>query len=221
MPVQTRLVLWTTGILLVVGTALFGASEWNNALAGMGTWDKLHNAWFQSVTLRTAGFNSVDFEFIRPATVTLCVLWMFIGGSPGGTAGGIKTTTFALLALAVTATVRGHRSVTAFGRTIPHTTVYRATAVVTVGLLSLVLVLLAIQLTQEAEPVPALFEVASALGTVGLSMGTTGVLDTVGKIIIMVAMFAGRVGSLTLFVFLMARRSTELWRLPEETVDIG
>ena len=219
--VQTKLVLWTTGILLGLGALLFGASEWNNSLAEFGGWDKIHNAWFQSVTLRTAGFNSIDFEGLRPATITLCMLWMFIGGSPGGTAGGIKTTTFAVLVLAVFATVQGKRSVDVFGRTIPHTTVFRATAIATIGSLSLVGFLLSIQLTQVTGIVAGVFEVVSALGTVGLSMGATATLDTVGKIIIMAAMFAGRVGSLTLLVFLLAQHAQTRWRLPEETVDVG
>ncbi|HOX24658.1 MAG TPA: potassium transporter TrkG [Candidatus Krumholzibacteria bacterium] len=218
---QLRLVLWTTVALLVVGAMLFAASEWNNTLAALGLWDKLHNAWFQSATLRTAGFNSIDFAALRPATVTLCLLWMFIGGSPGGTAGGIKTTTFAVLVLAVVATVQGRHTVTVFGRTISQASVFRAASVATIGCLALIIFVLAIQLTQVTEIIPGIFEVVSALGTVGLSMGATATLDTVGKIIIMVAMFAGRVGSLTLIMFLIAQRDSAPWRVPEETVAVG
>lgn len=218
---QTQLVLWTSGVLLVIGALLFGASEWNNVLAGFDGWDKMHNAWFQSVTLRTAGFNTVDIGALNPATVTLSALWMFIGGSPGGTAGGIKTTTFAVLLLAVFATVQGRRHVNAFGRSIPQATVFRATAVATIGSLALIAFVLSIQLTQTTAVVPGVFEVVSAVGTVGLSMGATSALDSVGKIIIMAAMFAGRVGSLTLLVFLLARRAPAPWRWPEEQVDVG
>jgi len=221
MPLQMRLVCWTTGLLLVVGTALFLASEWTNTLAGLSSWDKLHNAWFQSVTLRTAGFNSVEIADLRPATVTFCLLWMFIGGSPGGTAGGIKTTTMAVLALAVATTVRGRSAVVIFGRTIPNASVYRAASVATLGTLALILFVLAIQLTQVVDVIPGIFEVTSALGTVGLSMGATSSLDMVGKIIIMIAMFAGRVGSLTLIVFLIAQRAPMPFRVPEEVVDVG
>lgn len=218
---QTRLVLWTSASLLVVGTLLFAASEWNNVLAGFGFWDRVHNAWFQSVTLRTAGFNSVDIAALRPATITFCVLWMFIGGSPGGTAGGIKTTTIAVLMLAVSGTVQGHRTVTVFGRAIAHSIIYRAASVATIGCLSLVLFVLAIQLTQSLEVVSGVFEVVSALGTVGLSMGATASLDAVGKIIIMTAMFAGRVGSLSLIAFLVAQRPAAPWRVLEENVAVG
>ncbi len=221
LPVHTRIVLWTTGGLLAVGALLFGASEWNNSLAELGFWGKIHNTWFQSLTLRTAGFSSIDFSALHPATVTLCVLWMFIGGSPGGTAGGIKTTTFAVLVLAVAATVQGRRNVTVFGRTISHATVYRAASVATIGVLAMAVIVLAFQLTQTIEVVSGIFEVASALGTVGLSMGATGALDTVGKIIIMVAMFAGRVGSLTLIMFLTAQQPASSLRVPEESVAVG
>jgi trk system potassium uptake protein TrkH len=220
-PLQMRLVFWATGLLLAIGTMLFLASEWNNTLAGLSGWDKLHNAWFQSVTLRTAGFNTVDFADVRPATLTFCLLWMFIGGSPGGTAGGIKTTTAAVLALAVAATVRGRSAVAIFGRTIPDATVYRAASVATLGTLALILFILAIQLTQSTEVMPGIFEVTSALGTVGLSMGATSSLDMVGKIIIMIAMFAGRVGSLTLIVFLISQRAPMPVRVPTEIVDVG
>lgn len=220
-PIHTKLVFWTTGTLLAVGAALFAASEWNNTLAGLGFWGKIHNTWFQSVTLRTAGFSSIDFPALCPATVTLCVLWMFIGGSPGGTAGGIKTTTLAVLVLAVAATVKGRRNATVFGRTISHATVYRAASVATIGVVAMALMVMAIQLTQDVGVVPGIFEVASALGTVGLSMGATAALDTVGKIIIMVAMFAGRVGSLTLIMFLIAQQPSSSLRVPEENVAVG
>lgn len=218
---QTRLVLWTSAALLGLGTLLIAASEWNNVLGDFSLVDKLHNAWFQSVTLRTAGFNSVDFAALRPATITVSLVWMFIGGSPGGTAGGIKTTTFVVLLLAVLSTVRGLASVSVFGRTIPHVTVYRAASIATLGFFTMVAMLLAIQLTQDIDTVAGLFEVVSALGTVGLSMGATGALDSVGKIVVMVAMFMGRVGSLTTLVFLMARRAGDRAQRPFGTVDVG
>lgn len=218
---QTRLVLWTSGILLLVGTVLIGAAEWNNTLEGLSWMDKIHNSWFQSATLRTAGFNSVDIAVLRPATITLALVWMFIGGSPGGTAGGIKTTTFAVLMLAVFSTVRGLPRVTSFGRTLPQATVYRAASIATIGFFSMVMVLLAMQLTQDIDTVSTLFEVVSALGTVGLSMGATASLDAVGKIIVMLAMFVGRVGSLTMLVFLMAHRMDDRVQRPFGTVDVG
>lgn len=217
---HAKLVISTTSLLLVLPTALFLAVEWNNTLAGLEPLDRLVNAWFQAVTFRTAGFNSVDFAAIRPATWTLGILLMFIGGSPGSTAGGAKTTTMAVLALAVVATIRGHREVQVFGRRVPHRTIYEATAIATGFVLSSVLALAGMQLTGQADTVPALFEVISALGTVGLSMGTTAKLDVIGKLLIMGCMFAGRVGPLTLFIVLVGRDRPGR-RYPLESVQVG
>ncbi|MBN2797578.1 MAG: hypothetical protein JXX28_00365 [Deltaproteobacteria bacterium] len=217
---QTRVVVWMSGALLVGPAALILAFEWGHTLAGMSLVDKLSNAWFQSITLRTAGFNSIDFGAIQPATWTVSILCMVIGGSPGSTAGGIKTTTMAVLLLAVFGTVRGRAEVSAFRRRIPHRTVYEATAITTAGVLSVVVGLVAIQLTQQLAVDQALFEVVSAFGTAGLSMGATGQLDDVGKALIMLFMFAGRVGPLTLFIFL-AGRFAQAPRYPRESIQVG
>lgn len=221
MPLENRIVFSATAILLVLGTLIIVAAEWSNTLIGLSFWDRLNNAWFQSVTLRTAGFNSVDVSQIRAATFSLMVVWMFIGGSPGGTAGGVKTTTTAVLVLSVVATMRGRWQAAAFGRAIPHRAVYKAAAVVTVGAASVGLGVLAIQLTQRLSGSAGFFEVVSALGTVGLSVGGTAGLDDVGKIIIMLCMFVGRVGPLTLFVFLSDRSARSFWELAEEDIEVG
>jgi len=217
---QARLVLVSTALLLVVPAALILALEWQGTLADLSLVDKLSNAWFQSITLRTAGFNSIDFAAITPATWTVSVLAMFIGGSPSSTAGGIKTTTMAVLVLALWSTIRGNGEASAFGRRIPHRTVYEATAISTVAVLSAIGALMALQLTQDLPLDQALFEVVSALATVGLSMGATARLDDVGKIIIMACMFAGRVGPLTLFIFLMGRARSAR-RYPLESLQVG
>lgn len=218
---QTKLVLTTTAILLVAGFLAIAVIEWDASLAGMPVADRLHNAWFQSVTLRTAGFNSIDIAAVQPATYALMLAWMFIGGSPGGTAGGIKTTTAAVLALSVAATMRGRTSAHAFGRSLSHKTMYKAMAIVTVGATAVFAAFLAMQLTQGIAPGSALFEVVSALGTVGLSVGATAELDGVGKVIIIACMFMGRVGSLTLFMFLSGRMMRDAWRRPEEAIEVG
>lgn len=217
---HARLVVAVSAILLVVPALLFIATEHDASLAGMGWVDTLSNAWFQSVTLRTAGFNSVDLTQIAPATWTLMILTMFVGGSPGSTAGGAKTTTLGVLLLAVAATVRGRPHAEAFGRRIPHRTVYEATAITTLGVLSAVVALFALQLTQRLPLRTALFEVVSALATVGLSIGGTAQLDGIGKILIILCMFAGRVGPLTLFLFL-AGRTQQGRRYPTEPVQVG
>lgn len=218
---QTKLAITATAVLLAGGFLFLLAAEWGRSLSHLGYLDRIHNAWFQSVTTRTAGFNSIDIAATTPASQLLMILWMFIGGTPGGTAGGVKTTTLAVLFLAVTATVRGRESPSAFGRAIAARTLQKAVAITAVALSGAFLALLALELTQTIPTMVAMFEVVSALGTVGLSVGGTGALDTVGKVIIMVCMFAGRIGTLTLFMFLSQRSFAETWRRPEEVVGVG
>jgi len=220
-PLQVKLALTTTGALLVGGAFLYAALEWSGSLEQLGFAHRFSNAYFQSVTARTAGFNSVDLMAMRPATLTVMIALMFIGGSPGGTAGGVKTTTFVVLLLAVGGALRGRWEANAFGRRITHDTVYRAAAIFLVGILTAVTALIAIQVTQTLRTEEAIFEVISALGTVGLSIGGTSQLDEVGKAIIMVCMFAGRVGPLTLFLFLSERKVDPPWKYPDETVEVG
>lgn len=218
---QVKIVYAVTAILLVLGTLAFAAFEWSESLGHLTRWQRAHNAWFQSVTLRTAGFNSVDLNRTGEATRSLMMALMLIGGSPGGTAGGLKTTTTAVLVLAVVAALRGRSQVVAFGRHILHTSVYKAAAVATLGMLSVVTGIAAVQLTQKLAFDVAVFEVVSAIGTVGLTLGATAALDEVGKILIMVCMFMGRVGPLTLFLFLVDRRPEADWDYPDEAVDVG
>ncbi len=218
---QERLILTTTAALLIAGTVLYAALEWSVSLADLSWMDRVHNAFFQSATLRTAGFNSVDLTITRPATQTLMIVFMFLGGSPGSPAGGVKTTPTSIIVFMVAATLRGRAHAESFGRRIGMNTVFKAAAVITVGTLTCLAGLLAIQLTQRMDLEIASFEVVSALGTVGLTIGGTGMLDAVGKIIIAVCMFAGRVGPLTLFLFLAEQQNGSPVRYPEEEVDVG
>jgi len=220
-PLQVRLVVVTTAVLLLLGFVGYLAFEWSASLAGLDLWDRLHNAWFQSVTLRTAGFNSVEIVEATGATQTLMITLMFIGGSPGGTAGGAKTTTAAILVLAVVAALRRRPDAVAFSRRVEHVSVYRAAAVFTLGVLSAIAALVALQLTQAMPLEMVVFETFSALGTVGLSIGGTERLDAVGKVIVMACMFAGRVGPLTLFLFLAERPPSATLRHPPEELDVG
>ncbi|WP_428263040.1 potassium transporter TrkG [Haliangium sp.] len=218
---QARLALAASAVLLVAGFLLFLSFEWNASLAGMSVTDRLHNAWFQSVTLRTAGFNSVDLTIIRPATLTLTLPWMFIGGSPGGTAGGVKTTTIAVLLLSVVRAIRGQWTLEVFGKRVPERTLTKAAVTVAVAVTTGVIALLAIQLTQRMSARLAVFEVVSALGTVGLTIGGTAELDGLGKALISVCMFVGRVGGVTLLMFLSNRRAPAPMGRPEEEIDVG
>lgn len=218
---HARLALITTVLLLVLPTVLIAAFEWSHALGHLSFADRLHNAWFQSVTPRTAGFNSVDYTALQPATVVLTILLMYVGGSPGSTAGGVKTTTLAVLVLSVVSVVLGRNEPVLGRRRIGVTTVYRAMAIATMGALSAFVAVIALMLTQQMDPLDVIFEVFSALGTVGLSVGATPLLDDVGKIVIMACMFAGRVGPLTLFLLLQDRPAEEKWNYPTEETPVG
>lgn len=218
---HAQIVLITTSLLLFVPTVLIAALEWNQTLAGMSTVDRLSNAWFQSVTTRTAGFNSVDFAQMHPASLMLVDALMFIGGSPGSTAGGVKTTTLFVLIAAIVAVTRQREAVVWGGWRLPPATLYRAAAVVTLGALSVLLAVFLLLLTQPMDLQVALFEAVSALGTVGLTIGGTALLDTVGKLIIIVCMFMGRVAPLTLFLMFNRASASETWDYPEQDVSVG
>jgi trk system potassium uptake protein TrkH len=221
LPLQFRLVAFANAVLLVGGTLVFLLLEWNQSLGGLDLSDKLHNSWFQSVTSRTAGFNSLDMNFLQPATQFILMTLMFIGGSPGGTAGGIRVTTFMILLFTVLSVAKGQTEVRAFQRNISRKTVYRATTVATCGLLTGFFGLLSLLTTQKLDPVEALFETISALGTVGLSMGTTAELDQIGKVIIMLVMFLGRVGSLSVILYLGQQTKRANWKIPEEDISVA
>lgn len=218
---QTKIALATTAVLLVGGFVGFLAFEWSNTLSHLSVTDKLHNAWFQSISPRTAGFNSVDYTRLMPSTRLLTILLMFIGGSPGGTAGGIKTTTTALLILAVAAVLRGRTEVSAFGFRLPSATVGKATAVTTLAFATVIAFTMALLLTQRQPFDELLFEVVSALGTVGLTLGVTGHLDEVGKWLIILCMFIGRVGPLTVLLLLGASRTERITTLPRQDIQVG
>ncbi|MEZ4436063.1 MAG: potassium transporter TrkG [bacterium] len=204
-PISARLALVATAALIAIGFLAFTAFEWDRTLGPLSTVDKLVNALFQSITLRTAGFNSIDLAATHPATYTVMIPLMYIGGCPGSTAGGVKTTTIAILVLLVRAAFRDAAHIEVYGHQIAPGAIRKATAVTFVGAGSAVLLLLALLATQPMTLEIALFEAVSALGTVGLSIGGTALLDEVGKIMIALAMFAGRVGPLTLLLVLAGR----------------
>ncbi len=201
-PLQARIALVTTLALLFSGTLFFLAFEWNGILEGLSWGNKLHNAWFQSATLRTAGFNSVDITQIGGPTFLVAILFMFIGGSPGGTAGGIKTTTLGVLALTFRANIAGEESVIVQNRRIRGGTIFRAITILFSGAILWIVVVMMLETTQNIFSRDLIFETTSALATVGLSTGATPLLDEIGKIIIILAMFAGRIGPMTLFMLL-------------------
>lgn len=219
--VHTKLVLIVTGVLLASGMGWFLWLEWGNSLKDMPLGRKILSAWFQSVTARTAGFNTVDIGSLRGVTLFLLMVWMFVGASPGGTGGGVKTTTLGILVLSVRAALRGRGEVEAFGRAIPPRLVYRAVAIIVVGLGVLVTFAALLLATQEGGQVGLMFEAASAFGTVGLSTGVTPNLTPLGRVLVVVLMFAGRLGPLTITLAIRERPYEGGRRLPSARVMTG
>jgi len=196
----SKLVLITSSLLTLFGFLFFALCEWNNTALydGQGTGVKLLSSFFQSVTLRTAGFSTFDVSLTGgPSQLVSCIL-MFIGGSSGGTAGGVKTVTFALVCIALVQSAQGRNAYTVGGRRIAENTVRRAMALVGCGLLVVFVSTLLLTLTNGCSMNAALYEVFSAFGTVGISFGLTPTLNPLGKLLLMVLMYFGRLGLLTL-----------------------
>ncbi|HEY8490954.1 MAG TPA: TrkH family potassium uptake protein [Dehalococcoidia bacterium] len=220
---DTKLVLVTTGLLLLLGGVLFYLMEYGNreTLGAMEAPQAALHAVFFAVTPRTAGFASLNVGLLREETLFLLIALMFIGGAAGSTAGGIKVNTLAVLAVAVISSVKGRRRVVALGREIPGPVVMRA---LTVAMLAMATVFAAALLLTIGEPfqfLAVLFEATSAFGTVGLSTGITPGFSAFGKLILVVAMFVGRLGPLTLAFALTRREQTERFRFAEDSVRIG
>jgi len=221
--VHSRVVLITSSALVVVGVLSVAVMEWTNphTLGGESMSTKAAMSLFQGVTPRTAGFQTVSYPEMREPTLVVQTVLMFIGTAPTSTGGGIKVTTLALIALIVVAQVRGQDRITLFWRTLPRPLISRALSVLAVASLLVLLSTLALMVSDGLELLPALFEVTSAFGTVGLSLDVTPNLSTFGKILISVVMFLGRVGPITFIVALAARQRTPYYRYPEEEIAIG
>lgn len=204
---HSRIVLWTSGLLVVVGAGLFLVSERGSSLAGLAVDQCGLRALFLSVTARTAGFNTIPIDSLSPAGIWLMILLMAIGASPGGTGGGLKTTTVAVLYASMRQQLRGGGPVVVGQRTVPEDTIRRCLALFFVFLVMWGSGSFLLMLTELRTLDQILFEVVSALGTVGLSMGITGTLSLPGKLIVAALMFAGRVGPMTLFLGLRAREA--------------
>ncbi len=219
-PIIARLSILTTAIMLIVGTVLFLFLEWDNTLVNMSIFDKIQNSWFQSVTLRTAGFNSVQIADILSPTYILMICFMFIGGSPGGTAGGIKTTTIAILAITFWANITNKEHIIFNNRKIRAITVARAITIFFASFIIMLAFTFMVDITQILPAEKIFFEVVSALGTVGLSMDLTPSLDIIGKILIMITMFIGRIGPITIFMLLSKTKQQTISRCPEEKITL-
>jgi Trk-type K+ transport system membrane component len=220
---HTKITVGTTAVLLAAGALAITAAEWTNpaTLGPLSVPGKLLAGSFHGVMPRTAGFNSLDVGQMHPGTLLINDILMFIGGGSGGTAGGIKVTTFALLAFVILAEIRGEPNVHVLGRRLPAGIQRQALAI---ALLSVGAVMLCTLVMLTITPFTldrVLFEVVSAFATVGLSTGITADLPPAGHAILTVLMFAGRLGPITLAAALALRERTRRYELPEERPIVG
>jgi trk system potassium uptake protein TrkH len=226
---HTKLVLAVSLFLLVVGTVGIWVLEWNNrrTLAPMATTDQVVVSYFHSVSARTAGLSTIDLSQMRDATLYLIILLMVIGGSPGSTAGGIKTTTFGIVCLSTWSVLRQRADVEAFHRRIPHDLVMKAICLAILAMATITGLTLVLAYTEGKSFLGLMFEVASAFGTVGLSVGDGGVrslsalFGDLGKFIIILTMLVGRFGPLTIGLFAIKTPAQAHYRYPESKVVIG
>ena len=220
---HTKITLLTTAVLLVFGPLVVMTFEWTNpsTLGPLDTFDKILSGWFQGVSPRTAGFNTVDIGGMNEPTLLVITTLMFIGAGPASTAGGIKVTTFAVLGFVLWSEVRGNTDMNVFRRRLPSNLIRQA---LTVALLAIGLVVgatLVLMSVEDLQLTPALFEITSAFGTVGLSTGITGAIGTSGHLLLVLVMLAGRVGPVTFVTALALRERVPAYRYPEERPIIG
>ena len=215
------MVLIATGALIVIGAVLFGVFEWNHSLQGMPVGTKILASLFQSVTPRTAGFNTVDLTKLSGSGQALIVILMFIGGNSGSTAGGIKVTTFVVLLLTITSNIRRKSGIIVGKRKLEDNVIPQAAAIVMLYLTSIIAATL---IMGAIEPMPfddVLFEVVSAVGTVGLTKGITPFLTVASKIILMMLMYSGRVGMLSLVMVFATKNVNVPLERPTEKIIVG
>lgn len=222
---HTKMVLSISGFLLASGFVLVLMTEFSNpeTLGHLNFLEKIFAAFFQSVVPRTAGFNSINMGMVRPATAFLLILLMFIGGSPGSTAGGVKTTTIGAIIIGMVAVVKGNKDMEVYKRQLPISQVLRATAVTGIAFALITIVTMILSLTEKTDFLDILFEAVSAFGTVGLSRGLTPHLTFLGRIIIIITMFIGRLGPLTM-AFAFARKGREnkgMYHYAQEKIIVG
>ena len=221
---QTKIAIFMTLLLLIGGTVVIYFLERSNpdTLGNLSEKDRILNAFFQSVTLRTAGFAAVPQAALRPVTAFFGALLMMIGGSPVGTAGGMKTVTIAVIFFTFAAMIRNHEDTEVFKRNIPVSVVKKAVAIVFLSMSTIFIMTILLMATNDVNLLDALFEVASAVCTVGLSRNLTPVLNTAGQIIIMICMYIGRVGPISMVVaFNTQNGKHRLLHYPEEDVIVG
>ncbi|WP_462317941.1 TrkH family potassium uptake protein [Marinilabilia sp.] len=220
--VNSRLVLTVSGIFILSGAILFFIFEYHHSLKDSSLWGKIIASFFQSVTTRTAGFNTVDMGQLSLPTLLVFMLFMFVGASPGSTGGGIKTTTFAVALKAAWANIKGKEHVEIYRRNIRWASVNKTYAIIAMALSFLFVFSILLMVTNPQFSLKEiLFEQVSAMGTVGLSLGITGDLSQLGKIILVVSMFVGRIGTLTMGIIFSRRVIAKNYRYPNARLMIG
>lgn len=218
---HSKLVLVTSAMLLLGGMIAYFMAEYKVSMAGFTVPDRLLASWFQSVTTRTAGFNTIDVSRLSPASILVSLVLMFIGASPGSTGGGIKTTTFAVLILSLTSMLKGKKDLSTFNRKISLNNYREATSLITLAAILVFGVIFIMMLIEPFSFEKIAFEAFSAFGTVGLSMGITPSLSFTGKLLITLLMYIGRIGPLTIIYALsISRRQTNI-EFAEEKIAIG
>jgi trk system potassium uptake protein TrkH len=220
---HSKVVLSMTSFLILFGTIVIFIFEFTNThtLGQLQFGGKILASFFQSVTPRTAGANTLDLVSLRQATQFFLIILMFIGASPGSTGGGIKTTTFAILIGAMIAMIRGKEDIVFFRFRLAKERILKAITLTMIALFLVIFVSMVLSTTEDAAFIRILFEVTSAFGTVGLSLGLTPDLSTIGKIMISFTMFAGRLGLITLAYALQPKQEKELYRYTEGKITIG
>jgi trk system potassium uptake protein TrkH len=220
---HSKLVISITIILIIVGMLIILVIERKNpdTLMYLSKGERLLASFFQSVIPRTAGFNSIDISKIYDTTAFIIIILMCIGGSPGSTAGGIKTTTFGATFLTTIAVVRGNKDVVVFKQRLNQDIINRSLAIVIIGLMLIISVSILLTITEDAYFLDVLFETASAFGTVGLTRGITPNLSNIGKLIIALTMYAGRVGPLTMAFAFSQRQKQASYRYSEGNIMVG
>lgn len=222
--VNSKMVLFITAILILGGTIIFFVLEYNNVetIGNMNLSEKILNSFFSAISPRTAGMNSVSTDGMTMSSKFVTVILMMIGGSSGSTAGGLKTATVGVLLFTVVSVLKGREDTEAFGRRFSKETVYKAFTLMFIGIMMVICVTMILSIVQkDSSFINLLYEASSAFGTAGLTTGVTQQLTTIGKIVIMITMYFGRVGPLTVFVALLNRKKKSSYKYAEGKILIG
>ncbi len=221
---HSKIALLTTAILIFGGALLVLLFEYDNpnTIGNLSLYDKIQASVFQSVTTRTAGFFTIPQQELTSGSAMVSVVLMFMGGSPVGTAGGVKTVTIAVLVLSALATIRNKRDVSVFNRTIPQQAITKAVSVVSIFFVIVLTSTFLVSATTDASAIDIVYETVSATATVGLTRNLTPFLDTFGKLVITATMYLGRVGPISLFfAFAVKKERTNIIKNPTEEISVG